>query len=181
MSMMTPTERRTLGTVVRQRMKVLRADVKLRRVELVAEAEKRLVERYRDHDKVAADLGWRISQIVDQANKDVRALVDGANVDHPDLGATIRRDMNAPHVTYSGGDRVQLHRALIAGIDAQVESANLSLDRQEAELLQTLMLETLETDAARAFLSAIPSVAELVPSARLREIEAAFDQVDGAR
>lgn len=172
---MTPGERRELRSVVKQRMKVLRADVKLRRLELVADAEKRLVDRYRDHDKVAADLGWRISQIVDQANKDIRALVESTNVAHPDLGANMRRDLQSPHVTYSGGDRVQLHRALIAGIDAQVEQANLALDRQEADLLQVLALEALETEAARGFLSRIPTVGELVPSERLREIEAAFD------
>jgi hypothetical protein len=174
-TLMTPGERRTLSTVVRQRMKVLRADVKLRRLELVAEAEKRLVERYADHDKLVADVGWRIGQIMDQANKDLRALIERVNADNPEAGLRISRDFVAPNVRHSQEDRSQLHRALIAGIDAQVEAANLDLDRREADLLQTLALESLETDAAKAFLQSIPSVAELVPSARLREIESAFD------
>lgn len=177
--LMTPGERRELRSVVKQRMKVLRADVKLRRLELVAEAEKRLVDRYRDHDKLVSDLGWRIAQVMDQANKDIRALVEQANKDTEDLGADIRSEAKSPYITHSGGDRAQLHRALIAGIDAQVEAANLQLDRQEADLLQTLALESLETEAARNFLYSIPTVAELVPSQRLREIEAAFDQKPG--
>lgn len=179
--LMTPGERRELRAVVKQRMKVLRADVKLRRLELVAEAERRLVERYRSHDKVVEDLGWRVSQIVDQADKDIKALVEQANAEHEDLGAKVQRSLANPCLTHSGGDRQQLHRALIAGIDAQVESANLALDRQEADLLQSLALETLETEAARAFLGRIPTVGELVPAERLREIESAFDDKRGPR
>lgn len=172
---MTPGERRSLSAIVKQRMKVLRADVKLRRLELVAEAEKRLVERYREHDKLVADVGWRLGQIMDQANKDVRALIEQVNADNPEAGLKLNRSFSPPSITHSQEDRSQLHRALIAGIDAQVEAANLALDRQEAELLQTLALELLETEAAREFLRSIPTVAELVPSARLVEIEAAFD------
>ncbi len=55
------------------------------------------------------------------------------------------------------------------------DQAQLTLDRQEADLLRSLALEGLETPAARAFLERIPTVGELVPSARLREIEQMFD------
>lgn len=173
--MMTPGERRSLSSIVKQRMKVLRADVKLRRLELVAETERMLVERYAGHDKLAADISWRMRQIADQANKELRTLVESITAEHPDLGLKLFSDFGMPRVTYSREDRTQLHRALVAGIEAQVESANLMLDRQEADLLQTLALETLETEEARAFLAAIPTAGELVPLARLREIEAAFD------
>lgn len=73
-------------------------------------------------------------------------------------------------------NRDQLHRALMAGINEQVKQASLALDRQEADLLRSLSLETLESSAAREFLNRIPAVAELVPSRRLREIESAFDE-----
>jgi hypothetical protein len=56
-----------------------------------------------------------------------------------------------------------------------VQQALLALDRQEADLLRNLALDALETDAARGFLDRIPTVADLVPSRRLREIEAQFD------
>jgi len=81
-------------------------------------------------------------------------------------------------VNRQGEDRTQLHRALVAGVKQQVVAAALALDRQEADLLRALAMEGLESEAARAFLARIPTVAELVPAARLREIEAAYD---GAR
>lgn len=172
---MTPGERRELRTVVRQRMKVLRADVAQRRMELLADAEARLVERYQAQDKKIEDLNFRIAEIAEQASREITDLIIAERGDQD--GVSIRRPirLGAPRLSTHIEDRAQLHRAMVAGIEAQVKTALLSLDRQEADLLQTLALQTLETDAAREFLAAIPSVAELVPAARLREIESAFD------
>lgn len=178
-AVMTPGERRELRTVVRQRMKVLRADVAQRKAELLAEAERRLVDRYRKQDKLVEDANWRIAQIVDQANKDIRTLVDGLKSE--DSGLTFGRmfGFSSPRLGNITEDRAQLHRAMVAGVEAQVRDALLNLDRQEADLLQALALQSIETDAARQFLAAIPAVADLVPAARLAEIEAAFDQRAG--
>lgn len=170
----TPGERRELRAVVRQRIKVLRADVKQRRAEMIAEAEVRLVERYRDNDKAANDVSWRINQILSQAFKDIQDVVEQANATNADLALRYRAP-SMGQLQQTGNDKPQLHRALMTGIDAQVESAQLALDRQEADLLQTLAMGSLESTAARAFLAGIPSAADLVPSARLRELEAQFD------
>jgi hypothetical protein len=177
---MKPGERRELRTVVRQRMKVLRADVKQRRMELLAESERRLMERYRDQDKQIEDLNFRISEISEQASREITDLI--LAVRGETAGVSIRRPVRlaTPKLSTFTEDRSQLHRAMVAGIEAQVETALLDLDRKEADLLQSLAMESLETDAARRFLAAIPTVSELVPAARLREIEAAFDGPDGA-
>lgn len=167
---MTPGERRDLRTVVRQRMKVLRADVAQRRMELIAEAETRLVDRYRAQDKQIEDLNFAIAEAAEKASREITDLIIAARGDAD--GVSIRRPVHLRPP--------QVHRAMVAGIEAQVKTALLSLDRQEADLLQTLALNSLETAAAREFLAAIPSVAELVPAARLREIEAAFDGKPGA-
>ena len=177
---MTPGERRELRTVVRQRMKVLRADVAQRRMELLADAERRLVERYRQQDKTIDDLNFAIAQVVEQASREVTDLILAARGETD--GVSIRRPvrLSAPRINSYSEDRAQLHRAMASGIEAQVKTALLDLDRKEADLLQSLALSTLETDEARQFLAAIPTVAELVPSARLLEIEAAFDSPDAA-
>lgn len=171
---MTPGERRELRTVVRQRMKVLRADVAQRRMELLAEAERRLVERYRAQDKAIEDLNFAIAEAVEKASREVTDLIIAARGDAD--GVSIRRPvrLQAPRINSYTEDRSQFHRAMTSGIEAQVKTALLDLDRKEADLLQSLALSTLETDEARQFLAAIPSVAELVPSARLAEIEAEF-------
>lgn len=176
---MTPGERRELRTVVRQRIKVLRADVAQRRMELLAEAETRLVERYRQQDKAIEDLNFRIAEVAEKASREITDLIVAVRGEAD--GVSIRRParIQVPHLSSHTEDRMQLHRAMVAGVEAQVKTAMLDLDRQEADLLQRLALHTIETDAARQFLAGIPSVADLVPAARLREIEAAFDDSRG--
>lgn len=176
---MTPGERRELRTVVRQRMKVLRADVAQRRMELLAEAERRLVERYRQADKAIDDLNFAIAEVAEKASREITDLILAARGEAD--GVSIRRPvrLSPPRLSTHNEDRTQLHRAMVAGVEAQVRNALLDLDRKEADLLQSLALSTVETDEARAFLAGIPTVAELVPSARLREIEAAFEQKSG--
>lgn len=178
---MTPGERRELRTVVRQRMKVLRADIEQRRMELLADAEARLVERYRQQDKTIDDLNFKIQEIAEQASREITDAIIAVRGDAD--GVSIRRPIkvNAPRLSSYTEDRAQLHRAMVAGVEAQVKSALLNLDRQEADLLTSLAMHTIETNAARQFLSAIPSVADLVPAARLAEIEASFDDSKGGK
>ncbi len=175
--MISPGERRELRAVVRAQIRVLRTEVKQREAELVAEAESRLVDRYRDEDKRVDDLNFRITEIGRDAQRQIEDLLRefGEGEDGGRFGR------NAGHVSVYGvtrrsEDRSQLHKAMEAGVKQQVSQALLKLDRQEADLLRALAMESLESDAARAFLERIPTVGELVPAARLWEIEAAFDE-----
>lgn len=179
MSVIAPGERRELRSVVRSQFKVLRAEAQQRKAELLAEAERQLVERYRDEDKQMDDFNWRVSQVVDQANNDIEDLMKQVGVGQDGGRWQHLYRLAAPRYGRKSEDRKQLHAALLAGIDAQVRAAMLSLDRQEADLLRQLAADALESDEARAFLMRIPTVAELVPSSRLREIESAFDEQRG--
>lgn len=172
-----PGERRELRSVVRQQFKVLRTEVKQREAELIAEAERRLMDRYRDEDKRIDDLNWRIKEIAEKAQREIDDLMR-EHGDQEDGGRWFRRDgrISCTGVSRKTEDRTQLHRALTAGIKDQVQQATLALDRQEADLLRSLALESLETAAARRFIERIPTVGELVPTERLREIESAFDE-----
>lgn len=172
---MTPSERRAVSAVLKQQMRILRADIEERKAELVAEAEHRLMERYRDQDRAVSDANEAIRDILTRAQDDINRVFVGLRDN--EVGVVLRR---APQVTCTGigtssEDRNQLHRALVTGIDMQVKSALLDLERKEADLLRQLALNSIETDEARQFLENIPKVAELVPSRRLMEIESAFD------
>jgi hypothetical protein len=172
-----PGERRELRAVVRAQFKVLRTEVKQRESELLADAERQLVERYRDEDKRVEDLNFQITEAARKAQREIDDLMRafGAGEDGGRFG-TYAGKLTLRGVSRASEDRTQLHRALDAGVKQQVAQALLALDRQEADLLRALAMESLESSAARAFLDRIPSVGELVPAARLREIEAAFDQ-----
>jgi hypothetical protein len=179
MSKMPAAERRELRTVVRTQFKVLRAEVEQRRAELAAEGAEKVRQKYAASDKQVDDLNWRIEQIVDQANKDVRDAVKAVQGESEAGTWTWSGAMRAPHIAHRGEDRYALNGALAAGIDAQAKQALLTLERQEADLLRQLALDALDSDEARAFLGRIPTVAELVPASRLLEIEAAFDEGNG--
>lgn len=172
-----PAERRELRSVVRQQFKVLRTEVKQREAELLAEAERRLVDRYRDEDKRLDDVNWQVQEIAREAQRQIDDLLKKVGGDE-DGGRwnTFSGQLRVNRIVRHTEDRGQLRRALEAGIKEQVRVALLALDRQEADLLKVLALDALESDAAREFLTKIPTVAELVPSARLREIEAAWER-----
>lgn len=174
---MTPGERRALSTVLKQQMRILRADIEQRKAELLAEAESRLLERYRDDDRAVQDVNFWISEVVEQANRDIKTLLENLTLGEQ-TGFTYRwgGELRPPRINFKSEDRDQLHRALMSGIDSQVKSALLDLERKEADLLRQLALNMIESDEARQFLANIPKVADLVPASRIREIEASFDR-----
>jgi hypothetical protein len=180
-----PGERRELRAVVRQQIKVLRAEVKQRKLELIAEGERRLVDKYSDEDQKTNDLYHELRELTRKANDDLAALMLKYEDDPAFSGGRWKggygTQFDVPRIARQTNDRKQLHDAFLAGIESQVQSAQLSLDRQEADLLRSLAMESLETEQAREFLARIPSVAELVPSRRLAEIERAFDDRKATR
>lgn len=171
----TPGERRELRSVVRQQMKALRAEVAQREIELSAEVETRLAERYRADDARADEFARRARELTREANNKMEALLADFAEDFAGGKWVGKPLFDTPRVYRTHEDRKQLRTAMLAGIKTQARQALLELDRQEADLLRDLALDGLETSAARAFLGRIPTVAELVPSKRLREIEAEFD------
>ena len=179
MSGMTKGERTELRSVVRGQFKVLRGEIEQRRKELMADAAEQVRHRYAAADKQVDDLNWRIGQVVDQANKDIRDAIKTAQAESDGGQWSWSGTISAPRISHQHEDRYALNGALSTGIDAQARSALLTLERQEADLLRQLALGALETEEARTFLAAIPSVGELVPASRLAEIEAAFDEKNG--
>jgi hypothetical protein len=179
MTGMTQAERRELRSVVKQQFKVLRGEVEQRRKELAAEAAEQVRRRYAESDKQVDDLNWKIEQITDQANKDIRDAVKAAQGDSQGGQWHWSGPVRAARVQHEREDRYALSAALSTGIDAQAKGAMLNLERQEADLLRQLALGALESEEARAFLASIPSVGELIPASRLAELEAAFDQQEG--
>jgi hypothetical protein len=177
--MITAAERRELRSVIRAQFKVLRGEVEQRRKELAAEAAEQVRRRYADADKQVDDLNWKIEQITNQANKDIRDAVKAAQGDSDGGQWNWSGAIRAPQVSHRREDRYALSSALGTGIEAQAHAALLTLERQEADLLRQLALGALESDEAREFLASIPTVGELVPASRLQEIEAAFDHKDG--
>lgn len=171
-----PGERRELRSVVKQQYKVLRAEVKRREQELKGEIETELLERYRDEDAAIAQAKAEIRRVAEEAQRQAHEIADRLREAHPDLTveAGFSRYGGGLTLEASNSQRHQMHRALISTIPSKVGDANLALDRQEADLLRTLSAGALSSDEAQVFLGAIPTVGELVPAARLRELESSL-------
>ena len=175
--MITKAERAELRSVVRQQFRVLKDEVGQRQAELEAEIDAQVAEAWSDRDERLGQLRHAISVIADEANTKLRALL----VDHPDRDTLQVRPFIAPDVSKFADDqaRHKIRAAAVSDLAARVGAATVKLGRQEADLLRQLAVGALESDEARSFLSSIPSVSELVPAARLKELEASLGDDEG--
>lgn len=178
--MITKAERAELRSLIRQRFKVLRADIEARQAELVAELDVRITAKYADEDKAWADGMYLIEEAAREANRKandvLRSLdMDGFDLDGKDYSIVTVRSINKPT-----GKRSKLRQESLSRIEAQVKNARLQLDRQEADLLTRLVQGALESEAARAFLGEIPTVSALVPADRLLQLEQSLRDDDSS-
>jgi hypothetical protein len=170
----TKAERGELRSIVRQQFKVLRTEVDQRQRELIADVETQLTDRYAVEDHAWSDAAHLAHEAVLEANRKINdAFRDLTGERHVEQMYVQGRLPAKPSEA-----RFNLRREAHARINATVQGAIYKLQRQEADLLRTLAVEALESDEARQFLSAIPTVGELVPATRLAEIEAAVSLPD---
>jgi len=165
-------ERAELRSIVRQQFKVLRSEVEQRRLEMLAEIEDQISDKYSEQDQ-----GWQaVMHEVHEATMEANRRINDAlyNAGYQVKGGSERMWVMTPQINQPTKDRQQLRFHATAKINAQVKAALLRLDREEADLLRNLAVGALESDEARAFLSNIPSVSDLVPAARLQELEASL-------
>lgn len=175
--MITKGERQELRSIVRQQFKVLRAEVEQRRAELLSSIEDEITEKYKEKDQQWSVIQHEIHEACMEANRRINdALYNGG---YQVKGGSERMWVTTPPISQPQADRMELRRHATVRITAQVKAALLKLDRDEADLLRNLAVGALESDEARAFLQAIPSVSELVPVARLHELEASLDEDGG--
>lgn len=182
--MITKAERGELRSIVRQQFKVLRHEVEQRQAELIADLDEKIAERYADVDEQRRQLMWKAHEICEAASRELTDLFCGSDAQHGDADIRYRADLDdrevgvehpvrchMDHISWSKADRYQLRRAAVGRIEADVKGALLNLERREADLLRTLAVGAIESAEARAFLEGIPTVAELVPAARLAELD----------
>jgi hypothetical protein len=166
-------ERSELRSLIRQRFKVLRAEVMQRHAELEAEIEEGITAKYADVDKAWADAEFLIYEATRDANRKANDVMRGL------LGDGWKAEKMIVGVVMPDKpteERHVLRREASVKIHAKIKSALLALDRQEADLLTKLTLGALESDEARGFLGEIPTVSQLVPAVRLLELEAALGE-----
>lgn len=168
----TPGERRELRALVRGQFKVLHAEVKRRKDELKDEIESELLRQYRAQDDAIGAARDRVAESVRECLRQVEAIGRELKMERPELVVKAGMSFGGPALDATDPHRTQEHRAAIAGIPSVIGDAALKLDRQELDILRELAAGALQTEQARAFLTKIPTVGELVPKVRFDAIEA---------
>lgn len=167
---MTKTERTELKSIVKRRFKVLRSEVDERATELAAEVDHAMVDRFEVEDHKRHEL----QSLAVRRVQDVHAELEEA---FREQGYQWQpHALRLGRLQWQDDKRALLRRAALADIESKAKSAKIRLEREEVDLLQTLAIGALETEEAQQFLAAIPTVGELVPAARLAEIEQSLEQ-----
>lgn len=166
---MNKTERDELRRLIRARFKVLRSDVEQRKAELLVELDREIDARLAGEEKRWRDSMMLIDEAIREANRKVNDVYRSLIPEWQEYELVARsRHVLSPSMKKRG----ELRNAGQHQIDAKVKAALLELERREVELLSDLATSALESAEARQFMGRIPTVSELVPAARLREIEA---------
>lgn len=169
---MTKTERQELKSIVRQQFRVLRQEVEHRATEVANEAEHAINNRYTDEDEAWEAATTEAHRLVLEANTRINDLYRNlpGRYHEDDIYIGFRPPRRNQE------KRADLRRLATSDIETKVADATLRLARQEADILRDLSLGALESEEARGFLAGIPAAAELVPLARLAELEADYNK-----
>lgn len=173
--MITKAERTELRSLVRQQVRTLHAEVAQRRAELEIEMREQIADAVSDQVKRCDDVDFLLQQVEDEANRKANDIFREHARDWPD-----KHDKRVAEVKRVGRagvneEKQRLYTMGMAHIREQVARAELTLKRQETDLLTRLAIGALESEEARAFLSQIPTVSQLVPAVRLAELEASLE------
>lgn len=168
---MNKTERDELRRLIRARFKVLRSDVELRQAELIAELDAEIADRFADQDKRWQDAAFVIEKIRREANGQINDVYRDL-IGKEEYGTTTDHNLvSIRHIAQPHGNRGHMRNQGVRRIEARCKAALLELERREVDLLSELATSALESTEARQFMGRIPTVSELVPRARLAEIE----------
>lgn len=167
--MISKAERAELRSIVRQQFKVLRLEVDQREAELMAQIQEDVAERFAEEDRRWAVTQHKIHEIGLEANRQINDVLREGG--YETRGHTEKNYIRVAEMRQPKEKRYEMQRVGEARVHAQVKAAKLQLDRQEADLLRSLAVGAVESEEARQFLADIPTVAQLVPSTRLMEIE----------
>jgi hypothetical protein len=173
MTEMTKGERGELRQAVKLQFKVLRGEVLQRKAEILSALESELAAQDTADQQKEHDVEDEIREVIATANKAVHNVLYKHELRHKD-GAEESLVSLRWSLKFAERDNMNRRQEASRAIDARVREAISRLDRQEADILRRLTLDALETDAARAFFDGIPTVSELVPMARLAELEQSF-------
>ena len=176
MSQMTAAERGNLGSLIRQRARLMKTEVKQRRLELMADFERQLSATF-SYDQ---DETWKGAHaLAEQAVKDAQVVIQERcrELNIPkEFAPTISmmwfgRGQNAVR-----DRRTELRTAAKARLDALEATAKTEIERISVNAQTDLIADGLTSEAAQAFLEQMPSTETLMPVLELDRVQGLLEQ-----
>ncbi|MCW2496435.1 hypothetical protein [Jatrophihabitans sp.] len=165
---LTAADRRELKSLIKKQFELLRNDIARREVEMKAEVEHELLQRYRHQDARIAETHRELERAEQEYELERARILDALRAAEPSLNAYYGPNRQ---VHIEDRHRTQLHSAAVAAIPDRVAAAKSALDQQELDLIRELTIGALDSAEAHAFIGRIPTVGTLVPNTRMAEIE----------
>jgi hypothetical protein len=172
--MMTKAERDALTSLVRQRFKLLRHDIEVRKTEMIADLERRLNEEFASSVKAWDETHFLLEQARDECNRKINDILRQccASIGHE---YPVKHDMALVQIREVGNPiparKAEARRQALRDIEAIEAKARHDLSVTENRLLTDLLTSGLASAEARDFLGRIPEVSALmIPTARLAEL-----------
>lgn len=171
---MTKTERDALTSLVKQRFRLLRQDIEVRKAEMIADLDRRLDTQFAAAAKSWDDTMYQIQLARDECNRQVndhlRSYCATIGHEYPDKADYNMVEIRA-FLNPVPGQRLTAKKQAMTDIDAVEAKARYELARVENQLLTDLLTDALESNDAKVFMARIPAVSALmVPTARLAEL-----------
>jgi hypothetical protein len=167
---MTRNEIDDLQRLIRQREKVLKSAAKQRSAEVLADFENQMGQKYSfNQDAVWAEATKIADAAVAKAQEQIRARCREIGIP----------DRFAPRINvhwYSRGEnavaerRAELRKMAVTAIEAQEQKAKTQIELSCLEAQEKIALAGLTSDAARGFIEALPSIADLMSRLSFAEV-----------
>ncbi len=176
MSKMTSAERNDLQSLIRQRARLMKTEVKQRRLELMADFERQLSAVF-SYDQ---DETWKGAHaLAEQAVKDAQVVIEERcrELNIPkEFAPTISmmwfgRGQNAVR-----DRRAELRTAAKARLDALEATAKTEIERISVNGQTDLIADGLTSEAAQAFLERMPTTESLMPVLELNQVQGLLEQ-----
>jgi hypothetical protein len=160
---MTSRERSELAALIRRREKVARTATNEVKAKRLADLEVQLASAFSAEDERFADVARFAAQVVERANQEVQRRCEEMGIPErfrPRLQvAWAGRGENATRER-----RAELRRVAQTQADADQKQALTQIEAASVEAQTELLRDGLTTDAARAWLDALPTPEQLMPA-----------------
>jgi hypothetical protein len=159
---MTRRERDDLARLVRRREHVAKTGASERSAELLADFERQMATIYKAEDDAWKDVTIEAKRLVAEADAEIARRCRELGIPE-DLRPGLQLGFYGRGQNASRERRAELRQVAARRIAAIEKQARSEIERASVEIQTQLLAGGLETDAARSFLAAMPTIDALMP------------------